>query len=421
MNACIIAIGSEMLTPSRVDTNSLGITERLNAIGCTVRFKAIVGDDIDELVHQLSASVGRVDLVVCTGGLGPTEDDVTREAIARVAQAPLALDERILDRIRSRFSQRGLAMPEINRRQAMVPRGAVLLENAQGTAPGLWLDSGRAAILALPGPPREMAPMLDTVIKERLAMKAGPAGVFRRVIRITGRTESDVDATAQPIYSRWVSRPVPIETTILAASGQIELHLTAVAPSPAAAEQALEAAAREVRDALGVAVYSVDGRPMEAVVGELLRSAGLTVAVAESCTGGLLTSRLTDVPGSSDYVDRGVVCYSNRAKIEIVGVPEALIAEHGAVSEPVARAMADGVRKRAGTHVGIGVTGIAGPGGGTPDKPVGTVALAVATGLASRVRTARFLGGREMVKFQASQAAMDMLRRLLLEGTGASG
>ncbi len=219
----------------------------------------------------------------------------------------------------------------------------------------------------------------------------------------------------QPIYSRWLTRPIPIATTILAVSGQIELHLTASATSRSAADGALQAAVGELQDALGSAIYSVDGRPLEAVVGDLLRRARWTIAAAESCTGGLLMSRLTDVPGSSDYVDRGVVCYSDRAKIELLDVPAALIAEHGAVSEPVARAMAEGIRALAGSDVGIGITGIAGPGGGTPEKPVGTVAIAVAARDAERVRTFRFFGGREMVKFQSTQAAMNMLRLLMMK------
>src|SRR6185503_2580201 len=348
MNACIVAVGSEMLTPFRVDTNSLFITERLNAIGCDVRLKAVVGDDVGELARLLEEALAWAGLIVITGGLGPTEDDITRDAVARVLGVPLDVDERVVDHIRDRFARRGMTMPEINRRQAMVPRGATVLPNPNGTAPGLWLEQGSAAIVLLPGPPREMKPMLESVIAERLAIKTGGAGLFRRVLKITGRAESDVDAQAQPVYGKWTAQAVPINTTILAVLGQIELHLTAQAMSRTDADGALDPAVRELQDALGPSVYSVDGRSLEAVVGDLLRERKLTIAVAESCTGGLLSSRLTDVPGSSDYVERGVVCYSNRAKTELAGVPEALIDEHGAVSEPVARAMAEGIRSRAG-------------------------------------------------------------------------
>jgi nicotinamide-nucleotide amidase len=413
MRACIIAVGSEMLTPFRADTNSLVITERLNSIGFDVRFKAIVGDDVDELAGVLKGALAWANLIVMTGGLGPTEDDITRDAVARVLQLPLDVHEAVVDRIRERFTRRGLTMSEINRRQAMVPRGAAVLDNPNGTAPGLWLEHGPTSLVLLPGPPREMTPMLDAVIRDRLAPKAGGAGLFRRVVKITGRTESDVDAHAQPIYGQWLAQTVPISTTILAVAGQIELHLTARAGSRAEADAVLASAVLQLEGALGDAVYSVDGRTLEAIVGELLRAKQLTVAVAESCTGGLLASRLTDVPGSSDYVDRGAVCYSDRSKIEWLGVPASLIAEHGAVSEPVARAMAEGVRSLAGTKVGVGITGIAGPGGGTPQKPVGTVAIAVLVADTDRVRTFQFVGGRELVKFQATQGALNMLRLML--------
>jgi nicotinamide-nucleotide amidase len=418
VRACILAIGSEMLTPFRVDTNSLFITERLNAIGYDIRLKAVVGDDVDELAEVLRAAGVWADLIVITGGLGPTEDDVTRDAVARVYDMPLEVDEAIVDRIRDRFARRGMAMPDINRRQAMVPRGAVVLENPNGTAPGLWIERGRTAVVLLPGPPREMKPMLEGIVRDRLAPRSGTAGLFRRVLKITGRAESDVDAQAQPTYAKWTSNPIPISTTILAVLGQIELHLTAQAASPDAAHAALDAAVLEMQDVLGPSVYSTDGRSLEGVVGDLLRQHALTIAVAESCTGGLLASRLTDVPGSSDYVERGVVCYSNRSKTELAGVPAALIAEHGAVSEPVATALAEGIRSRAGTNIGIGITGIAGPGGATPEKPVGTVSVAVIVDDETRVRTFQFIGGRDMVKFQAAQAALNMTRLAVMKIQG---
>ena len=415
MKACILAVGSEMLTPFRVDTNSLFITERINTIGYDVRLKAIVADDIEELAAIVRGALAWADLIIITGGLGPTADDITRDAVARVLDAPMEIDEQIVDGIRERFARRGLAMPEINRRQAMVPRGATVLPNPNGSAPGLWLEHKRTRIALLPGPPREMKPMLETLIAERLSGGKSSGGLFRRVLKITGRTESDVDAHVEPIYSKWTTQTIPISTTILAVLGQIELHLTAHAPGQRDADAALAAAVAQLQDVLAPAIYSADGRPLEAVIGDLLRDKKLTIAVAESCTGGLLASRLTDVPGSSDYFDRGVVCYSNQAKTEMAGVPEPLIREHGAVSEPVAEAMADGIRQRAGTNIGIGITGIAGPGGGTPEKPVGTVCIAVVVDGQKRVRTFAFFGGRDLVKFQAAQAAMNMLRLLLIK------
>jgi nicotinamide-nucleotide amidase len=380
-----------------------------------VRLKTVVGDDVDELATIFERGIGHVDLIVCTGGLGPTEDDITRDALTRVLQVPSDVDEAIVGRIRERFERRGMTMPEINRRQAMVPMGATVVENPRGTAPGLWIERQGTSIALLPGPPREMTPMLEALIAERLQPRSGGAGLFRRVLKITGRSESDVDARAQPVYSTWLTAPIPIATTILAVMGQIELHLTAAAPNRHEGEAALESAVQQLREALGPIVYSFDGRPLEAVIGELLRAKRLTVSVAESCSGGLLASRITDVPGSSDYFDRGAVCYSNRAKEEWLGVPSALMAAHGAVSEPVASSMADGIAERSGSNVGIGITGIAGPGGGTPEKPVGTVVIAVTAPSAKQVRTFQFLGGRDMVKFQSAQAAMNMLRLILLD------
>jgi nicotinamide-nucleotide amidase len=418
MNACILAIGSEMLTPFRVDTNSLYITERLNTIGYDVRMKAVVADEVGELARVVEGALVWADLIVVTGGLGPTEDDITRDAVARVLGVPLDVDEAVVERIRERFARRGMTMPDINRRQAMVPRGGSVLPNPNGTAPGLWLERGRASLVLLPGPPREMKPMLETVIADRLAPKAKGRGLFRRVLKITGRSESDVDAQASPIYGPWTARPMPISTTILAVLGQIELHLTVSADDRANADAALDAAVSELQGILGPAVYSIDGRALEHVVGDLLREHHMTIALAESCTGGLLASRLTDVPGSSAYVERGVVCYSNRSKTELAGVPEGLIAETGAVSEPVARAMAEGIRARAGTNIGVGITGIAGPDGGSSEKPVGTVCIAIVSDDETRVRTFQFVGGREMVKFQAAQSALNLTRLIVLRQPG---
>jgi len=413
LKATLVAVGSEMVTPFRVDTNSLHVTERLNAIGYGVESKVVVADDRAAIVRVLRAAVGTVDLIVCTGGLGPTEDDLTREALAELLGAPLEVDEAILDGIRARFAKRGLEMPVINRRQAMVPRGASVVPNTFGTAPGLWAEAEGTQIALLPGPPREMAPMLDALIASRI--RSGPGGgLFRRVLKVTGRTESDVDAVAEPIYGPWSRAHPPISTTILAVLGQIELHLTVPAASRLEADQKLDPAIEALRQALGDAVYSVDGRGLEQVVGDLLAARHVTIAVAESCTGGLLASRLTDVPGSSSYFDRGMVCYSNEAKITLLGVSRETLAQHGAVSEPVAHEMAAGVRDRAGTTIGVGVTGIAGPGGATDTKPVGTVAIAVVAPDERLNRTFRFAGPREQIKYQAAQAALNLVRLLLL-------
>jgi nicotinamide-nucleotide amidase len=413
--AAIVAVGSELLTPSKLDTNSLHITEQLNRIGIDVIVKAVVGDSRDELAHTISAMVERVDLLILCGGLGPTDDDVTREAVSAALQRPLAEDDSITARLRDRFKARGFAMPmpEINRRQAMVPAGAVVIENTRGSAPGLWIDHDGGSVVLLPGPPRELKPMLAALVEGPLRARSSGEPLARRIVRIAGRIESHVDEALQPLYREWETASPPISATILAALGSIELHLSARAASAAVVDEALERAVSRVVDVIGADVYSTDGRTLEQVVGDLLVAKSLHIGAAESCTGGLITSRLTDVPGSSRYVDESVVTYSNVAKTELLGVPGELLTEHGAVSEPVAVAMADGIRARARADIGIGVTGIAGPTGGTPEKPVGMVVVAVSTASERRCRTFRFYGEREQVKFQASQAALDMVRRML--------
>ena len=405
--AGIIAVGSELLTPFRVDTNSLYITGELNGLGIDVVQKGVAGDDRDDLAHVFRSMLPRVDLVVFSGGLGPTDDDVTREVVSAVLGRELREDALLTERLRVRFAARGYgkAMPESNRRQAMVPEGARVLENSRGSAPGLWLEEGDAVVLLLPGPPRELKPMLAALVEGPLRERSAGAPIVRRALKITGRIESQTDEDLQPLYREWDRASPRIGATILAALGQIELHLSARAASADTAAAALDNAIAQVRGILGDDVFSVDGRAMEAVVGDLLAARGFTIGLAESCTGGLTMSRLTDVPGSSRYVDRGVVVYANAAKIDALGVPATLIDEYGAVSEPVALAMADGIRSRAAVDVGIGITGIAGPGGGSTEKPVGTVA--------TRSRVFRFHGEREQVKFQASQAALDMVRRML--------
>jgi competence/damage-inducible protein CinA-like protein len=413
--AAIIAVGSEMLTPSKVDTNSLFITEQLNLLGIELAFKSIIGDDRDELEHAVRDAIARVDLLVCCGGLGPTDDDLTRPVVADVVQRPLVEDETMTAKIRARFQGRGLEMPEINRRQAMVPAGARVLPNVNGTAPGLWIEHGDRVVLLLPGPPRELKPMMSSVAEGLLRERAGGMSLVRRVIKITGRSESHTEEAVQPLYAEWSRAEVPISATILASLGQIELHLSACCAVRPDAEAALDRAVEQVRNVMGLHVYSTDGRGLEEVVGAILAARQLTIAVAESCTGGLIASRLTDVPGSSRYVERGVVSYSNAAKTELLGVPEEMLKAHGAVSEAVATAMAEGIRLRSRVDISIGVTGIAGPDGGTAEKPVGMVCIAASAADGARIRTFRFVGGREMVKFQASQAALDMVRRMLLE------
>jgi nicotinamide-nucleotide amidase len=415
VTAGIIAVGSELLTPSKIDTNSLFITEQLNLLGIEVKQKAVVGDERAELEHVFRACLARVDLVVLCGGLGPTDDDLTREVVAAVLDRPLAEDEAITAHLRARFATRNLPMPmpESNRRQAMVPRDARVIPNANGSAPGLWIDHDGCVVLLLPGPPRELRPMLTELVGGPLNERGLGVSLVRRVLRIAGRIESHVDEKLHPLYQAWEKATTPVAATILATLGSIEVHLSTRAPTREKAAMVLEEAVAQAVDVLGPDVYSTDGRSLEAVVGDLLVERGLHIGVGESCTGGLIASRLTDVPGSSRYVDQAVVVYSNDAKTALLGVPADLLREHGAVSEPVAVAMAEGIKTRARADVGVGVTGIAGPTGGSAEKPVGTVVVSVVTESDRRVRTFRFFGDRELVKFQASQAALDMVRRLL--------
>ena len=411
----VIAVGSELLGWARLDTNSLFIAERLSAFGIELRAKAVVGDDRDRIADLCRQALSRADLVILTGGLGPTDDDLTRDAVAAVTGLASSEDPAIVARIGQRFAARGLKMPEVNRRQAQVLQGAVVVENANGTAPGQYLEHGDRVLVLLPGPPRELQPMLNALLDGALGARASGERLYRASLFVTGRSESYVEELAQPIYSTWRGGAAPIETTILATPGQIELHLTTRGADAAAGERRVREARDALAAALGADVFSTDGRTMEEVVGALLTEKRLTFAAAESCTGGLLLSRMTDVAGSSSYMIGGVVAYSNQLKTSLAGVPPELIAAHGAVSEPVAAALADGIRARTGADVAVGVTGIAGPGGGTAAKPVGMVAVAVLVpGAPARIRTFNFPGGRTQVKFYATQGALDMVRRALI-------
>ena len=411
----IIAVGSELLTPFRRDTNSLFLTSRLNDLGIEVHAKAAVRDDRRALVRWLREALARVDLVITTGGLGPTEDDVTREAVAETLGLALVEDARVMAAIRERFTRRQLPMPPNNVRQAMVPAGAVVLDNSRGTAPGLLIEWGDKVAVLLPGPPRELEPMFDTAVAPRLAPRALGTPLRRRVVKVTGRSESQVDQIASPIYSALGSATVAVETSVLATPGQIEVHLTGRGRDVAEIDRLLADGVIRLNEALAPNVFSDDGRTLEAVVGDLLVARGWRLAVAESCTAGLTLARLTDVPGSSAWIVGGVVAYANSVKVAELDVPEALLREHGAVSEPVARAMAEGVRKRLGADVGVAITGIAGPGGGSEEKPVGTVVIAI-DGPLRAVRTVMFPGDRAAIRAHSAAAAIELVRRAAVSG-----
>ena len=409
-----------MLTPTHVDTNSLFITERLNELGIDLQGKGIAGDDRDVLKSIVSDALGRTDLLILTGGLGPTDDDLTRDVVADLIGRPLEYHAHIFEAIEMRFAARGLRTPEINRRQAMVPKGAAVLPNKNGTAPGLWIEHERKLIVLLPGPPRELKPMFEAVIQERLLGHVGASRLFRRLLRITGQTESYVEEKMQPLYARWLSAPTRITTTILASLGQIELHLTAIASSADDGHRALDGAVADV---------SRDARPRFVQYQQRDDAAGrggdAAFARLEDCGRRVVHRRARDgAPHRSARKLRRTSiaeswCTAISRKPICSACPPSLIAAHGAVSEPVAEAMASGMVRSAGADVALGVTGVAGPTGGTPEKPVGMVAIAAAWArngiIETRVRTFNFVGGREMVRFQASQAALDMVRRWMTE------
>jgi len=410
LTAEIIAIGSELLTPERTDTNSLWLTEQLNGIGIEIKLKTIVGDDDARLEETIRDALRRSRVVITTGGLGPTEDDITRKIAARALGRRLMLNEKVLEDIRAKFMRWGRTMPEINSRQAMVIEGAEVLDNPHGSAPGMYLEHEGRSVVLLPGPPREMRPMYESFIKEKLAAKAGDVRVARRVLRVTGMGESAIDERIAPIYTQYKNP----QTTILFNKSEVEIHLTAQGKSEQEADLLLDGLAGQIEERLGDAIFAFRGEKMEEIVGLRLAVGGFTLAVAESCTGGLVSQRLTNVPGSSSYFTEGVVVYANEAKVRLLNVPFDLIEDFGAVSSQVAEAMAEGVRERAGTDFGIAVTGIAGPGGGTEEKPVGLVYLALADDAHTEHRKLLLPGDRQLIRWRAAQAALDLLRRRLI-------
>jgi nicotinamide-nucleotide amidase len=411
LSAEIIAIGSELLTPRFKDTNSLYLTEQLNAIGIPVVMKMIVGDDENYLESAVRNSLARTPILITIGGLGPTEDDVTRKVIARVLQRQLVLNDDILARLQRRFKARGLEMPANNARQALVLTGSDILENNHGTAPGLWVNAEKNNVLLLPGPPSELKPMFEESCIPRLRDIAGGAAIARSVFRTAGLPESTLDARIAPIYTKYRNP----ETTILAKPGQVEIRLTARGKNKEEAERLLKELGSQIDTELDEFIFARTEQSMEEVVGMLLVMKSANIATAESCTGGLVAERLTNVPGSSRYFISGVVCYSNEWKMELAGIPPLLLEMQGAVSAEVARGLAEGIRTRMGTTIGVGITGIAGPDGGSAEKPVGTVHVAVATPTETVNRRFLFPGDRERVRWQASQAALDMVRRELIK------
>jgi nicotinamide-nucleotide amidase len=409
MKAEIIAIGSELLTPDHIDTNSLWLTQRLNAAGLEVHLKSVVGDNLDDIENLLRAALRRSQLIVLSGGLGPTEDDLTRVATARALGRSLRLDEKTLESLRRRFALRGSRMAKINERQAQVIEAAELLKNPVGTAPGMWIEEGGTCLALLPGPPRELQTMFDTHVMWRALQLGGGRILETRSLSLHGLPESEVDTRIAPIYGRYPH----IQTTILAAKGCISVRLQHWLDAREKPSD-LEELADKIVAELGDVVFTTADEKLEDVVGRLLRESSRSLAVAESCTAGMLGASLTRVPGSSDYFRGGVICYSNELKKNLCRVPSELLERHGAVSAEVAEALARGIREVTGSSIGISVTGIAGPGGGTEQKPVGLVYVGLADGARSAHTRRVFSGDRGTVRELTVSAALGRLRRFLI-------
>jgi nicotinamide-nucleotide amidase len=414
VDAEIIAVGSELLTPFRSDTNSLYLTDQLNQLGIEVVFKSVVGDNLTHLVGAARHALFRSDIILVSGGLGPTEDDLTREAVAEAIGLSLRRDPEILRLLEERFAARGWKMAANNAKQADVLEGATVLPNANGTAPGQWMSGkfeGRERIIALlPGPPHELKALFEAEVRERLRAKVPPAFLANRVLKIAMMGESQVDARVAPIYKRYTD----VDTTILAHAGEIQLHFKCRAATQIAAQQRVDEVADVVEEELDDFVFSRDGESLEQIVGYWLQMRTATLAVAESCTGGLVAERLTSVSGSSRYFQGGAVVYSNQLKTELAGVPAEMIEKHGAVSREVAVALAEGIRYRSDSTLGLGITGVAGPSGGTAEKPVGLVYHAVASNTGTEVVPRNYPGDRQRIRWYASTMALDMVRRKLM-------
>jgi len=407
-DAEIIAIGSELLTPQKVDTNSLYLTDQLNALGVEVVRKTVVGDERQRLMDTILGAIARSKIVVLTGGLGPTEDDLTRDAVASALGRTLNFHQEVCDKIEERFKRFNRKMVEINRRQAYIVDGAEILPNDRGTAPGQWIEHGGVTLMLLPGPPSELKSMYEKYCLPKL-QKALPAQVLRtRHFRVVGMPESDLDQLIAPVYTRY-SNPV---TTILAVSGEIHIHLRARCATAGEAEALLEEVASQIEPLLGDRIYSRNGDSLEKVVGDLLQARHASLSVAESATAGLLGGRITATPSASGYFCGGFLTYSDQMKTKLLGIPADLIAEHTAVSEPVAKAMAEGARDRTGSDYALSITGFAGPDG----DQVGLVFIGLAWPDGSEVRRVQLPGDRERVRIFSTNTALDLLRRKLIGG-----
>jgi nicotinamide-nucleotide amidase len=418
MIAEIIAAGSEMLTPFRQDTNSLYLTAALNDLGVQVAFKTIVGDNLAHLTSAAGIAINRADIVIFSGGLGPTEDDLTREAAAAALCIEIHPDPAILTQLYKRFAARQMVMPPNNAKQADVLDGATVLENKNGSAPGQYLDTivdgHRKIVILLPGPPKELKPLFDEQCRLLLKHSLPPRHLAKRTLRMALIPESHVDARTAPIYKQYTD----VETTILAGSGEIQLHFLCAKPTLAEAQSRVDELTEKIEAEMEDSIFSSHGESLEEVVLLNLGLRDLTLATAESCTGGLLAQRLTAIAGSSRYFLGGAVVYSDTLKTTFADVPVQLVASKGPVSPEVARALAEGIRIRTGASLGISITGIAGPGPGAPgpdaDKPIGLVYIALASDQGTQLKELNLRGDREMIRWWASQHALELIRHHIL-------
>jgi nicotinamide-nucleotide amidase len=410
IRAEIIAIGSELLTPSRTDTNSLFITDELNKLGVDVVEKHVVGDERARLTEAVRTAIHHSEIIILSGGLGPTEDDVTREAVAAALGRALVLSveqERILT---LRFQQIHREMANINRRQTFLIEGAEALPNPFGTAPGQFFKTDSGGLFLLPGPPRELKPMMHEQVVPRLRHMLPPQVIKTRIFRVTGMGESDLDALVAPVYTKYANPT----TTVLSAPGDLSVTLFARSSSEVEADALLKEVGDPIAQLLGERVYSTEDAPLEVVVGNLLRQRKATIATAESCTGGLIAARLTEHAGSSDFFIASYVTYNDQQKQQLLGIPRDLLEAHTAVSEPVATAMAEAAKDKTGATYALSTTGYAGPDGGDQENPVGTVFIGLASPQGPTVRRIHYGLDRARIRLFATQAAIDLLRRDLL-------
>jgi nicotinamide-nucleotide amidase len=411
IKAEIIAVGSELLTPDHIDTNSLYLTQRLTEAGCRVHLKTVVGDDQDTIAAVLRSALLRSDIIIFSGGLGPTEDDLTRVAVAAVLERPLCVNASILETLRQKFAARGFRMATINDKQAEVIQGAETIDNPLGTAPGMWITEKGRHVILMPGPPRELKSMFETLLP-RIRSLTGAMRLAYRSFHVTGVTESELDSQIAPIYKAYPQ----VQTTVLAGTRHIAVRMYRWTEPGEDPPDLVEVAAR-IQEKIGDAIFTTSDESMEQVVGRLLLQSGQTLAVAESCTAGMLGMHLTRVPGSSNYFRGGILCYSNEAKIELCGVAADLLQRHGAVSAEVAEALASGARNALHSSIGLSITGIAGPGGGSPEKPVGLVFIGISDGKQILSRHRIMPGDRESIRERSTYLALSWLRRLLMGQT----